>query len=212
MEILSKLFGSSARVKIMKLFLSNQKTPFDNEDISKRTKVALATLRKELNLLEKSGMIKKRIFYKEVEKKLRKKKGQRKADIKIIKEKTNGWIVNDKFAYLAPMQSLLVNMTSVTSSSVLKKFTGAGKLKLVLLSGIFIQDSDSRVDMLIVGDSMKTANLERAIAVLESEIGKELRYVVLGTDDFKYRLNIYDKLIRDILDYPHQKVINRLGV
>jgi predicted transcriptional regulator len=212
MEILSKLFGSSARVKVMKLFLSNEEIPFDNAEISKRTKVALSVLRRELNLLEKTGLIKKKVFYKEVEQKQRKKKGQKKADVKIIKKKTSGWILNDKFPYLVPMQNLLVNMTSFTSSSVLKKFSGAGKLKLVLLSGVFIQNSDSRIDILVVGDSMKVSYIEKAVAVLESEIGKELRYVVLGTDDFKYRLNIYDKLVRDILDYPHQKIINRLGV
>ena len=53
METLSKLFGSSARIKIMKLFLSNPDDVFNNKEISKRAKVVLATVRKELNLLDK---------------------------------------------------------------------------------------------------------------------------------------------------------------
>lgn len=211
MEILGKLFGSPARVKIMKLFLSNEEIPFDIGDLSKRTKVALPALRKELNLLGKIGMIKKRVFYKEIQKKIKKTK-TKPAETKIIKQKVNGWLLNDKFAYVAPLHNLLVNMTSFTSSSVVKRLTGSGKLKLVLLSGVFIQDNDSRVDIMIVGDNIKINKLESAISILESEIGKEIRYVVFKTEDFKYRLNVYDKLIRDILDYPHQKIINRIGL
>ncbi len=55
MEILGKLFGSPARVKVMKLFLSNEQIPFDNIDISRRAKVTLPALRKELVLLKKVG-------------------------------------------------------------------------------------------------------------------------------------------------------------
>ncbi|OGD68398.1 hypothetical protein A3I18_01685 [Candidatus Campbellbacteria bacterium RIFCSPLOWO2_02_FULL_35_11] len=211
METLGKIFGSPARVKIMKLFLSNEERPFDVDEIISRTKVPLPILKKELVLLEKAGFVKKRIFYKEIEEKIR--KGKKKTiETKIIKKKTNGWVINDKFPYLSPLHTLLVDVTSFTSSSVLKKLSGAGKLKLVLISGIFIQDAESRIDILVVGDNIQQSKVDRAIGVLESEIGKELRYVVLRTDDFNYRLNIYDKLIRDILDAPHQKIVNRLGI
>ena len=211
METLGKLFGSTARVKIMKLFLSNEQTPFDNEDISKRAKVTPATLRKELLALSKAGLIKKKVFYKEVQTKTKKTK-TKPAGTKIVKKKVNGWVLNDKFPYLVPLHNLLVNMTSFTNSSVLKKLSGAGKLKLVLISGAFIQDAESRVDILVVGDNLKSSNIEKAISVLESEVGKELRYVILKTEDFIYRMNIYDRLVRDILDHPHQKIINRLGI
>ena len=211
METLGKLFDSQARVKVMKLFLSNEDKTFDNEDLVKRTKTALPTLRKELNLLEKAGFLKKKVFYKEIEVKIPKTK-KKPAEIKIVKKKANGWGINEKFQYLSPLHTLLVDMTSFTSSSILKNLSGAGKLKLVLVSGAFIQNSESRVDILVVGDNIQTSRVDRAVGILESEIGKELRYVVLRTDDFNYRLNIYDKLVRDILDTPHQKIVNRLGI
>ncbi|MBU4480132.1 hypothetical protein KKG48_01660 [Patescibacteria group bacterium] len=222
METLGKLFGSFARVKIMKLFLSNEEAPFDNDDISKRAKVSLPILRKELNLLNKAGFIKKRIFYKEIKKKIEKtnppatarhkRAGTKPAEIKIIKKKTNGWVLDEKFVYTMPLYNLLVNMTSFNSSSITKKLNKVGKLKLVLVAGAFIHNPDSRVDIMVVGDGLKSGALENAISVLESEMGKELKYVVFKTEDFKYRMNVYDKLVRDILDYPHQKIINRLNL
>ena len=47
---------------------------------------------------------------------------------------------------------------------------------------------------------------------MEAEIGKELRYAVLNTKEFIYRLDMYDKFIRDILDYPHERLIEKIKV
>jgi hypothetical protein len=47
---------------------------------------------------------------------------------------------------------------------------------------------------------------------MEAEIGKELRYAYFSTDEFRYRLSMYDKLIRDILDYPHRVLLDKLGI
>ncbi|MBI2454166.1 MAG: hypothetical protein HYV54_01155, partial [Parcubacteria group bacterium] len=47
---------------------------------------------------------------------------------------------------------------------------------------------------------------------LESDTGRELRYVILGVEEFKYRLGMFDRFVHDIMEYPHQKVINKLGL
>ena len=62
--------------------------------------------------------------------------------------------------------------------------------------------------MLIVGDRLKKNILAQIIKGLEAEIGKELDYVVLDTEEFKYRLDMYDKLVCDILDLPHMKLLD----
>ena len=54
--------------------------------------------------------------------------------------------------------------------------------------------------------------MEHTMKTLESEIGKELRYSYFTTDDFNYRNGMCDKLTRDILDYPHKKLVNKLGI
>ena len=45
---------------------------------------------------------------------------------------------------------------------------------------------------------------------MEAEIGRELSYGVFETDDFRYRVSVCDKFIRDILDYSHKKILNKL--
>ena len=51
-----------------------------------------------------------------------------------------------------------------------------------------------------------------AVRKLESELGKELRYTALSTDQFLYRLQMNDHLIKDIFDYPHTLVYDKLNI
>ena len=54
---------------------------------------------------------------------------------------------------------------------------------------------------------MKRGKIEEGIRKLEAEIGAELVYAIFDTKEFIYRLNMYDKLVRDILDYPHEVLL-----
>jgi hypothetical protein len=205
MEILAKLFGSSSRVKIIKLFLFNPTQGFSKLDVARRTKVSIAITRKEINMLEQIGMLKSCVFLPEV---IEGEEDEVKSKIK----KTAGFMVNPSFEFLKQLQILLVHINPLRHDEILKRLNNVGKLKLVIVAGVFIQNFDSRLDILIVGEKIKTGMVDHALKYLESEIGKELRYAVFETDDFKYRLNIYDKLIRDVLDYPHQKIVNKIDM
>ena len=202
MEALEKLFGSSARVKVLKFFLFNTGDVFEKNEISSRTKVSTRILQKELNLLEKIGMIKKKSFFNTKE--------TRSGKIQKVRAKGYETVIEHKL--FIPLQNLLVKNSPMSSNYLVNRLSRHGKLKVVIAAGVFIQDSDSRVDLLIVGDDIKENPLKNTISVLESEIGKQLRYTVLTVQDFKYRLGVYDRLVRDILDYPHQVFLDRIGV
>ena len=190
METLSKLFGSEAKVKMMRLFLFNPETVFDVAEISKRTNENPTKVRKEVNLLQKTNLVKHQS----------------------LRSGRNGFVLNNQFTYLTPLQNFLINIEPLKPKEIVKRIGKLGAVKLLLVAGVFIQNPESRVDMLIVGDHVKKAGLEHAMKNLESEIGKELRYSYFTTDDFNYRNGMCDKLIRDILDYPHKTLVNKLGI
>lgn len=202
MEALEKLFGSSARVKTLKFFLFNTGEIFEKNIIASRTKISSSILQKELNLLEKIGLVKKKNFF--ITKETR--------SGKLQKIKTKGYETVIEHKLFTSLQNLLVKNSPMSSNTLVQRLSRHGKLKLVIGAGVFIQDNDSRVDLLIVGDEIKENTLKNTIATLESEIGKQLRYTVLTVQDFKYRLGVYDRLVRDILDYPHQIFLDRIGV
>jgi|SRR3989338_978288 len=204
-ENLSKLFGGEAKLKTIKLFVFNPEQAFDAIQISQKIKENLQRTRSELSSLEKAHFIKRKIFFKSEIKKIRNKKV-------VKKVKTNGWVLNKNFEFLTPLQQFLIKVNHLNPREIAHKLGKGGNLKLLVLSGVFIQDPESRVDLLVVGDHLKRAMVEGAIRAIESEMGRELRYAVFETPDFQYRLGLYDKLIRDILDYPHETIVNKMGV
>lgn len=188
METLSKLFSGEGRVKVMRLFLFNPEIQFSLKQIADKARVSNRSARTEIDLLTKSGMLKKR------------------------NGKITLWYLDPTFEYLSALQNLLINTRPLRKEEILKRLTRVGKLKMVIVSGVFIQNPDSRVDMLVVGDNLKRAAIDRIVKNMEAEIGKELVFASFETADFQYRLGMYDKLIRDILDYPHQKLLDKLGI
>jgi predicted nucleotidyltransferase len=204
MDVLAKLFGSPARVKLMRLFLMNPEDVFDIKDMTRRSKVGGGTLRKEVRLLQDIGLIKPRVVIK-----MRPKKGRSSGEME--KKKTNGFGMDVRFPYLAALRSLVTEI-AVGKEDVSARFRNCGQLKLIVVAGIFLDNPDSRVDILIVGDKLKKSTIEGVLRRLEAELGKELVYAIMETTDFEYRFGIYDKFIRDILDYPHLVVLNKLNL
>jgi len=202
METLEKLFGSAARVKILKLFLLNTDEIIEKKDIQNRAKVTPGSATKELNMLEKIGLLGQKSFFKE-------KKYQ---SGKIKKIRCKGYVVDKSHRLFIPLQSLLIKNSPVASSTIVDKLGKHGKIKLIVTAGIFIQDTDSRVDLLIVGDNIRQKSMKNTISVMESEIGKQIRYSIFETEDFKYRISVYDRLVRDILDYPHEVIFDKIGL
>lgn len=203
MDSVSILFGGPARVKLMRLFLMNPETVFSVADIAVRARIEARAVRKELPTLIKAGLVEKATSVVEVP--VRNKKGKPK------KQRIPGFRFDPLFKEAGHLRNLLAPTNAVHADDVVKRFRDAGKLKLVVLSGFFIGDETSRADLLIVGDQLKLPVLERSLRILESEIGKELSYAFFDTKDFLYRLDVSDKFVRDVLDYPHEKAWNRMG-
>jgi hypothetical protein len=203
-DSLGILFDSPTRIRMMRLFLFNEEIVFEKGEIARKIKSNSPNTSKELHLLEKSGMIKKRIIYKE---------GKKKADGSLGKKrKIQGYILNNNFRYTIPLQRLLVDSSLLQNKEILEKLSGAGKLKAVVVSGFFVQDTESRVDILVAGDDLNVNKIRMAISQMEAEIGKELKYAIFSTPDLKYRMGICDRLIRDIFDYPHRVIVDRIGL
>lgn len=205
MEILEKIFGSAAKVKIMRLFMYNPQTAYDVIDVEERAKISHDDARKELVVLEKIGLIKRKVFSKDVVK-------RHGSKTHTFKARRDGFVLDENFYYLTPLQNFLIHINPLRHKDIVNKLSRVGKLKLVIVSGLFIQQPESRIDLLVVGDNIRKSSLESVIKSIEAEIGKELRYTYFETVDFQYRLGMCDKLIRDVLDYPHEKIFDKLSL
>lgn len=181
----SHIFGGEAKVKIMRLFIFNPGVVFSPSEVAHRAQERAKRAWAELRILTKAGLVRRR---------------------------ARGFTLNSSYLYLPAIENFLIDAAPISEQEIVKKVARAGVIKLVLISGVFLHNRDSRVDILVVGDHLSQAKLLSAISSIEAELGKELRYAVFETVDFQYRLGVYDKLIRDILESRHKKILNKLGV
>jgi hypothetical protein len=167
---------------------------FTIEEIVSRSRITKDNARREVGALLAMGFIKPKTIVRE--------------GYRGTKKRVSGWVLNPTFRYLNSIRDLLVDPKLLVEEGLVQRFRLIGKIKLMLVAGVFIGDMKSRVDILIVGDKIKKNLLLQVVKGLEAEIGKELDYVVFDTSEFKYRLEMYDKLVCDVIDLPHEKLID----
>lgn len=187
-DTLTKLFGSPARVKLLRLFLFNPRSSFTAPDAAARARVGPKETRSEISLMLRLGLV-----------------------MRSLRGVHVRYGLNLDSPYTVALQNLLIN-TPARAGEMHSLLRRSGTIKLIVVAGIFVGEWDGSLDVLIVGDRIKERTLRERIKFLESEIGKEVRYAALTTEDFFYRLNVNDRLVRDIFDYPHKIVHDRLDI
>lgn len=189
MEPLAKLFGSPARLKTLRLFMFNQDSFFTLAHVAERTKLSKEVVRRDVAELLSAGLLRKKGTATPVH-----------------------FQVNKNFEHLAALDTFIRETTSVRPQSILQSLRRAGTLRLVALSGLFSGVLEPQIDLLVVGDHLEERALAHAVRSLEAELGREIRYASFATADFRYRRGVYDRLLRDVFDYPHRILIDKIGL
>ncbi|MDE1874692.1 MAG: hypothetical protein KGI79_01860 [Patescibacteria group bacterium] len=205
MVILSRLFGSELRVKMMRLFLFNPDRAFDIDCLAEKTGARPAGIKREAAGFRRIGLIKPA----KVLKLTAVKKGKKVVE---KKKRVPGLVLDQKFKYVRALTDFFVKTHSLENRAIVRRIEKAGRIKAVVIAGIFIGDQDSRLDLFVVGDNVKSSFLDRVVRGIESDMGKDIRYAVLSSPDYAYRVSMNDKLIRDVLDYPHTILLDKIGI
>lgn len=183
------------------MFLLNPDRMYQKKDAALMLVISPREAEKEMKLLKRAGLIRNKNAFKDLIKRGR-----------IAKLKVSGFVLDRSFIYLKPLENLLINTLLIRNHDLLRRLLNVGNMRLIIVSGVFIQNIDSRVDLLLVGDKIRKGALQRVIRSLESNIGRELQYAVFDTTDFEYRRSVGDRLLRDVFDYKHQVLLDKLGI
>jgi len=191
-DTLQKLFGSPSRLKLLRLFLFNPKLTFTVSEAAERAQVKPAEARREFAMYQQIGLIKKS------------RRGGANAGSR--------YQLAADFEYTVALQNLLLN-TSHHASDLYNRLRSSGSIKFMVIAGVLYGEwEDARLDLFVVGERLNDRKLREQVKKLESELGKELRYAALSTDQFFYRLGMNDHLVKDIFDYPHTIVHDKLNI
>lgn len=186
-EILVGLFGSKEKTRLLRFFLQNPETEYSLKEIAKRNMIKTKATKKELENLKKIKFILGRA-----------KKGK------------NTYALNQNFIFYPELKNLIAKSNTYPQSGSMDKIKNIGNVKLAVISGAFINYPKSKADMILVADGVSRAKLKNLMNSLEAEIGKEVDFVLMTMEEFKYRLNMLDKFILEFLEGPHEEIINKI--
>ena len=128
------------------------------------------------------------------------------------------YAVDSGFEFFKELKELILKSSPAEKSKMIKRITGLGRVRLAVASGILINGKnpndniESEVDLFIVGDDVDKSKLNKFLRSLEAEVGKEIRFGVMEKDEFEYRYGMFDRFVRVLLENPHDKLINKLGL
>jgi hypothetical protein len=199
-DFLAAFLGNPNRARLVRLFVLNQSQVFTTQQACKRTDVNLSAGGCEIQSLAKMGIIKKARFSIQV--------GTSK---KVIegKQKEEGWTFDAEGTYASALSRFVHEVSPVQHKAIVEALKGSGRLSTVILSGSFVGDPSRPADLLIAADALNESRLDQAIRGFEPALGREIRYAVFTTPEFRYRLTIEDRLIRETLDYPHVVLLDK---
>jgi hypothetical protein len=202
--MVDQLFGSKTRVKLLQLFFSNPNRSFYVREITRKIDEQINSVRRELSNLLSIGIIKSnadnnRLYYEvdqeyEYYQPLAMMFGGLKAAPK-----------TEKSSKKVPAEPVISDL--VQEHPLAKAIRSTGHVELAFLTGQFTRDDASGIDILIVGDTNQT-KVENFIDELEKAENKELRYTVMPIETYKYRIQINDRFIGNVLAAKKQVIIN----
>lgn len=182
------------RAKILRLIILYDTDEHTLSAIAERTGVTAAVVAKEVAALTSYGI-------------LRESKGSGKNDRE--RKVNTRYSFNAKFKHAQSLAAFIRDVSEDRFDDVDRALRHAGRFSAIVLSGVFLGDLQRPADLIIVGDAVNEQRLEKAVRSFEPKYGREIRYAVFSTPEFRYRLTIHDKLIRDTLDYPHRILLNK---
>lgn len=201
-DFLANFMGNPARAKVLRVFVFDQSGVFTVALAVKRSGVSLRVAEKEIKTLEEWGILKKGKFS------ITLSHGSNTKRV-VGKQKEQAWTINPNFKYLGALSKFVHEVSPVHYNSIVVALRHSGRLATVVLSGCFVGDAARPADLVVAGDSLNESRLEQAVRALERKFGREIRYASFTTSEFRYRLTIQDRLLRDTLDYPHLVLLDK---
>ncbi len=220
--MLEKLLGSKSRVKILKIFLLNPGKKYYIRQLARDLKLQVNSIRRELDNLEQFGLLVSKTGIEDEGDELREEledleklkegklveKKAKKMD-SVNKQEKKYFQANESFVLFEEIKNLIIKAQLLYEKDFVEKITKLGNMKLVVLTGFFVNIKDSITDILIVGAANK-AKLTKIIKSLEKDLGRDVNYTLLSSSEFKHRRDMTDIFLYNILEGEKIVVVDNI--
>ena len=194
-RILETLFDSRARVRLLRFLFRNYPQNFTIKELVDRLQEDRPTVKKEIDRFTEIKLL---------------------ANIKTKNSHgQEGYVLNNEFQFIQELRDLILKSSPAEKEEITSRLNKIGRIKLAVVAGSFLDwenPQNTPTDLLVVTDDLDRRKFGNFLKYLEAETGGEVRFVVMEKDEFSYRLSMFDRFVRVLLEGPHEKLINKLGV
>ncbi|MFA6305912.1 MAG: winged helix-turn-helix domain-containing protein [Candidatus Gracilibacteria bacterium] len=183
--MLKRLFTSNTRIKLLTVFLMNPEEEYFIRELTRKLDEQINSIRRELDNLKRAGLLKTK-----------------------AKNRKKYYVVNKEFPLFEELKSIIIKALS-SEQTIARDLEKMGDVKLLVLSGQFINIPTKSVDMLVVGDLDKNTLTN----YLNNEVRTKhpVKFALISENDYKYRINCNDKFMLELLnDENNQIPINKV--
>lgn len=187
--LLDVLFGNPAKTRMLKLFFRNPYAAFSAREVAERTQYSPSKIQPYLKEFVRAGIVRSR--------------GQGKR-VKFFVERA--------FPFFAELRKIIAESQALSDEELVRKIKKAGTPKLVVAAGVFLASPQKRTDLLVVGDRISERRLAAIMRGVEADVGEEITWTLFSTKEFRYRMKMFDRFLRDIVEYPHRVLMDKIGM
>ncbi|MBU4076923.1 MAG: nucleotidyltransferase domain-containing protein [Euryarchaeota archaeon] len=187
--MLENLFTSKTRVKLLTLFLLNPGTELYVREIARRTNENTNAVRRELKNLEEIGLL----------------TSARKGNLKY-------YAVNKSMSIYAELTNIILKTESV-GKILTENLMKIGDIKAAFIYGSFAEGNaggKSDIDLFIIGH-VHEDELILCIEKLETQLSREINYVLFTPDELNGRIQNKDPFVRNVLKEKKVMLIGELS-
>ena len=187
--MLEQLFGYRTRVKVLALLLNNSTRAYYVREITRKVDEQINSVRRELANLKAVGLV--------------------------TSHAKNGKVyfqANSKSDIFPDLKKIFgkISRESAAESQIGDRLKTVGSVSFAALLGYFVQDAGSPIDLFIVG-TVDKAKMKPLIKELSEEVGHEVNYTVMSTEEYQERRVLFDRFLTEIMSSPKIVVVDYIG-
>ncbi len=199
--MLEQLFGSKTRVRLLRLFLNNNKSTYFVRELTRKIGAQINAVRNELDNLAAMGIV---TVVEETSGAAGGAKVKRKARQKKF------YKLNTESLLYPELRALFMKSRVLLEKDFVKKIAEAGSVSYLALTGMFVGTEGGPTDLFIVG-RVNRDRLMPMIKDFEQEIGHEVNFTVMTPQEYKYRRDVTDRFLYSILESKKIVVVDNLS-
>ncbi|MFA6271936.1 MAG: winged helix-turn-helix domain-containing protein [Patescibacteria group bacterium] len=185
--MLEQLFGSRTRVKLLRLFLSEPEKLYFVREITRMIDERINSVRRELKNLEDMGLV-----------------------LSHDKDQKRYYQANSDFILFPELRGLILKAQVILEDKLVSDIKALGNIQYMVLTGFFVGIQDNSTDILLVG-KINRDKLTRLMDKFEKFFNRGINYTVMTTKEYKYRRDLTDRFLYDILENKNIVMIDKFS-